>query len=197
VIGLLAIVDDGYAQPALQCSGFKAVLGAAPLPLSEAALRAHEAVVRSIAGRAQACLPARFGSSADSEAALRTSLEQRGDELRQALELVRGREQMTLRVLGERAVAAPASGTQYLEQRLKLVRLPELDPLREALKPFVRAEKLEPHDQPGLLASVYHLIDRGSSADYTRALEAVELFELRVKPSGPWPAWSFAPEVAP
>ena len=73
--------------------------------------------------------------------------------------------------------------------------LPELDPLRSALEGLVRAERLERHTEPGLLASVYHLIDRGAAARYRALVERVSLEGLRVALSGPWPAWSFAPEV--
>ena len=198
MISLLAIVDRAPAGvAAVACDGFDAVIGPEPLPLGVEAIKAHEAEVRRIAGLCEACLPARFGAGVADEATLRKQLEERGPELREALQLVRGREQMTLRVLGERAQAAPATGTEYLLARYKHQTLPELQPLREAVARFVRAEKIEPHDQPGLLATVAHLIDRGASAEYVAAVDAVELFELRVKQSGPWPAWSFAPEVAP
>jgi hypothetical protein len=92
--------------------------------------------------------------------------------------------------------APPASGTRYLEDRRRARKLPELDPLRTALQSLVRAERTERHSEPGLLASVYHLIDKGRAADYARAVETARLDGLRVLVSGPWPAWSFAPEVA-
>ena len=75
--------------------------------------------------------------------------------------------------------------------------LPELDPLRSALAGLVRAERVEGHSEPGLVASVYHLIDRGGAAAYRRAVEGIRLDGLRVVVSGPWPAWSFAPELGP
>jgi hypothetical protein len=67
--------------------------------------------------------------------------------------------------------------------------------LRRALASLVRAERIERHSEPGLLASVYHLIDRGAAPAYARAIEETRLEGLRVAVSGPWPAWSFAPEV--
>ena len=75
-------------------------------------------------------------------------------------------------------------------------KLPELDPLRTALGALVRSERLERHSEPGLLASVYHLIDRGASPEYERIARAFRIEGLRVMVSGPWPAWSFSPEVA-
>jgi Gas vesicle synthesis protein GvpL/GvpF len=175
------------------------VVGESPPPLSAESLRAHEAAVRRIAERALACLPGRFGCCVADEAELSEAIESRRAELAEALRLVRGREQMTLRVHG--ALASPPSaggpGTRYLEQRRRATALPELDALRTALANLVRAERVEGHSEPDLVASVYHLIDRGAGAAYQRAVESARLDGLRVVVTGPWPAWSFAPELQP
>jgi hypothetical protein len=210
VIGVYALVAEAPAgllgakgEPlrAVACAGFVALAGESPPPLSVEALRAHEAAVRRIADASAACLPVRFGASVLDDDALRAQLEPRAAELSDALQLVRGREQMTLRVNGPGAPAplttAAGAGTRYLEERRRARKVPELDPLRLALQAFIRAERLERHSEPGLLASVYHLIDRGASAEYQRIAERVALEGLRLLVSGPWPAWSFAPEVAP
>jgi hypothetical protein len=65
------------------------------------------------------------------------------------------------------------------------------------LSDLVRAEQLEPHGRPGLVASVYHLIDRGAAEAYRRRVQSAPLEGVRVTVSGPWPAWSFAPELSP
>lgn len=180
-------------------SGMELVCGDAPPPLSAEALRAYEAAVRRIADRSQACLPARFGASASSETELQELVEARAPALIEALGLVRGREQMTLRVLGAPAPqpSSAGPGTRYLEERRRASRLPELDPLRSALSGLIRSEQVEPHAQPGLAASVYHLIDRGAAEEYRRRVGSSPLDGLRVTISGPWPAWSFAPELSP
>ncbi len=208
MIGLYAIVlrppeavgARGEKLRALDCGGFFALAGDPPGPLSVEALRAHEAAVRRIAEATEACLPARFGAASNDDETLRRELTQRAPELLEALALVRGREQMTLRVHGPGApaplIASAGSGTRYLEERRRARKLPELDPLRTALAALVRAERTERHSEPGLLASVYHLIDKGSSAEYARIADKTRLEGLRVLVSGPWPAWSFAPEVA-
>ncbi|TMA26010.1 MAG: hypothetical protein E6J78_15420 [Deltaproteobacteria bacterium] len=211
MIGLYAIVADAPRQAAgsrgeplqtIQLEGFSALAGEAPPPLSVESLRAHEAAVRRIAEAVEACLPARFGAAASDTDTLRRALADRAEELRQALALVRGREQMTLRIHGPGAATAALSakeggaGTRYLEERRRARQLPEIDPLRRALAGLVRAERIERHSEPGLLASVYHLIDRGAAPAYARAIGEIPLEELRVAVSGPWPAWSFAPEVA-
>ena len=211
MIGLYAIVlrappggtgARGETLRAVEFDGFAALIGDPPPALTVEALRAHEAAVRRIADSVDACLPARFGAAASDEAALRRALTGREPELRDALSLVKDREQMTLRVHGPGAPApafAPPAGpgTRYLEERRRARRLPELDPLRAALGPAVRAERVERHSEPGLLASVYHLIDRGAAPAYASTVEATPLEGLRVAVSGPWPPWSFAPEVAP
>src|SRR3954471_20105063 len=210
MIGVYALVADAPANPvgargeplrAVDCGGFVALAGDPPPSLSVEALRAHEAAVRRIADASEACLPVRFGASAQDDEELRQQLEKRAAELGEALELVRGREQMTLRVNGPGApaplpAASGGAGTRYLEERRRARKLPELDPLRAALATLIRAERLERHSEPGLLASVYHLIDRGASPGYLKVAESFNLEGLRLLVSGPWPAWSFAPEVA-
>ena len=211
MIGVYALVDaapaglvgaKGEPLRPVDCGTFIALAGEPPPPLSVEALRAHEASVRRIADASAACLPVRFGAGAQDDEALRQQLGARAAELAEALQLVRGREQMTLRVNGPGApapllAASTGAGTRYLEDRRRARKMPELDPLRAALGELIRAERLERHSEPGLLASVYHLIDRGASAAYLRVAESFKLEGLRLLVSGPWPAWSFAPEVAP
>jgi hypothetical protein len=177
--------------------------------VNEATLRAHDAVVRRLADAVDAILPVRFGSLLP-ESSLTELLTARGRELREALGLVARREQMTLRVLGE----APASrdappdgvdradlgpGTRYLAGRRAAWRrareVPELASLRPALQPLVRAERVTRHDAPPLLASVYHLVDRGAAAAYRAAVERAPQRTVRVVVSGPWPPYAFAPEA--
>jgi hypothetical protein len=190
---LVAAVGDMTEQPAV----------------SEATLRAHDAVVRRLADAVDAILPVRFGSLLP-EASLTDLLAVRAAELREALSLVAGREQMTLRVLGDapaRADAAPEDvnadglgpGARYLAARRAEWRraheAPELAALRPALQPLVRAERVTRHDAPPLLASVYHLVDRGAAAAYQAAIEGAALGSVRVVATGPWPPYAFAPEA--
>ena len=90
-------------------NGLQLVCGDGAPPLSPQALRAHEAAVRRIADTAQACLPARFGSGAPDDESLLEAVASRADELAEALRLVRGREQMTLRVHGSVPPLPPTS----------------------------------------------------------------------------------------
>jgi hypothetical protein len=156
--------------------------------LSADSLRAHDAAVRRLAHACAALLPVRFGAAVET-----IDLAPRAPELGEALETVRGREQMTLRVYAEPRPPERSSGTAYLESLRRARSVPEIDPLRAALAPLIRAERAEPHGE-SLVASVYHLIDRGRAGDYLRAVSEVSL-DVRVTASGPWPAWSFAPEA--
>jgi hypothetical protein len=176
---------------------------APPLP-TETALRGHDATVRRLARSVDALLPFRFGTVVLGPEELRRRLAPRARELREVLALVAGREQMTLRVFGSPKrrsrprVARPAGGpgTRYLAARAGEHAVPEIDPVRPALASVVRAERAERHRTPPLVASVYHLVDRGRSAAYRtairRAAGAVRGVRLRV--SGPWPPYAFAPE---
>jgi hypothetical protein len=184
MIGVYAFVQGAPQFPelrALQLGEMILLIGPQHPELSVEALKAYEAQVRAIAGQCQACLPARFGAEAESEDALLQSVEPKLGEYLEALALVKGREQMTLRIYG--SAEAPKSGTEYLQQK----RIPALDPVRA----FVKAERIEHHDQPGFLASAYHLIDRGTEAAYRSALDRID--GLRIIATGPWPAWAFAP----
>ncbi len=179
-----------------------------PASLSAGALRARDRLVRDLAARAAAILPARWGSTVADEPELARRLEPRADEIARALDLVRGREQMTLRVFGEGArgpLPAPEpekarrSGKEYLLARARALAaersVPEIGPLRGALAALVRAERVERHDGSRLLASVQHLIERGRAEAYLELVARASLpFSLRA--SGPSPPYAFAPELA-
>jgi hypothetical protein len=199
--GLLAAVGEIPAAPAI----------------APETLRAHDAVVRRLAGIADAVLPARFGMLARDEAALRARLAPAARGLGEALARVAGQEQMILRVFRDVpaeavAPAVPARaddahdatrgpGARYLTARARASReaaeIPELAALRPVLERLVTAERVERHDAPPLVASVYHLLPRGRAAAYTAAVEegAALLPGVRVSVSGPWAPYAFAPDA--
>ena len=174
-----------------------------------AALEGQDAVVRRLAGLFSAILPARFGEAFADESALANRLAPREREVAEALSLVRGCVQMTLRVFGEpepsrEPEAAPAGGpgTRYLAaRRWEIERahsLPEIEPLREALRPLLRAERIERHKAASpLLGTAYHLVSRGETGAYLATLEAAKerIGGRRVTATGPWPPYAFAPEA--
>jgi gas vesicle protein GvpL/GvpF len=178
--------------------------------LDRAMLSAQDGVVRELHARADALLPMRFGTSVGSEAELERKIESLDPRLRDSLELVRGREQMTLRVLRAPATAGSTrdadliasvggevergAGTSYLEARRAAAIPSELTGLTRAVQTLQRATRVERGRVEGLVATVYHLIDRGSSESYrgavTQAAAALPLLTVRV--TGPGPAYAFA-----
>ncbi len=186
-----------------------------------AALAAHDAVVRRLAAAAPAVLPFRFGQRVADPAALAVALAPRAAELAAALARVAGCVQMTLRVFAgdadtadtaDTAVPAAAAaaetevdagtgpGARYLAARLRRERsplaLPGVAALRAALRPLVRAERLERHGPGRLLLSVHDLVPAEAAAGYRAEVEAASSRRLaeggpRVTLSGPWPPYAF------
>jgi hypothetical protein len=177
--------------------------------ISEDALLEQHDVVLELAARARSILPARFGSIVDEEELGRIVM-LRAAQLTAAFELVRDREQMTVRLLGggdriEQPAQSTGGGTEggpgarYLRERRAAAGypLPDAVPrLTAAVRDLIVAEKAEP-GQRGVRAMLYHLIERGGSASYCRALAraAADIEPFTVKVTGPWPPFAFAPEL--
>ena len=168
---------------------------------SVAALRRYDAVQRALAAELPAVLPARFGTCMDSVEELAFVLHARDASLRAALRDVRGRVQMTLRSVDPAgARAAPAagaadrgSGRAYLQSlaagALRSREVPALAPVMSAVTPWVRAERVV---RNGQVATVHHLIPRGSVQAYVKAAEkAAESGGVRMVLTGPFPAYAF------
>jgi hypothetical protein len=211
-----APLGEGLAGEPLRTIDCGAVVAAVGLlaesPLvSPESLRGHDAVVRRLTRAVDALLPARFGTLVPDARGLCERLERAAADLHEALARVAGREQMILRVFTDGPGAAPppemdssdagGPGTRYLAERARAQRaataIGELAPLRPVLDRFVTAERVERHDALPLVASVYHLVPRGASAEYATAVEdaARRLSGMRVTVSGPWAAYAFAPET--
>ena len=211
-----APLGEGLAGEPLRTIDCGAVVAAVGLiaespAVSPESLRGHDAVVRRLTRAVDALLPARFGTLAPDARGLCERLERAAADLREALARVAGREQMILRVFTDGPGAAPppamdasdagGPGTRYLAERARAQRaattIGELAPLRPVLDRFVTAERVERHDALPLVASVYHLVPRGASAEYATAVEdaARRLSGMRVTVSGPWAAYAFAPET--
>jgi hypothetical protein len=204
----------------LRAGGLTAVIGVVEEPpsVTPEALRAHDRVVRAVADRVEAIAPCRFGTACADEGALVERLEEGIPGVRAALEKVRGCSQMTLRVFapgggvdelrtphdeGDDADGALGPGARYLTRRMRDAQrareLPVLGPLRTALAPLIRAERIERHTTPPLVASVYHLVSRGDADAYLREVRehADLLHDVRVTASGPWPPYAFAAAEGP
>lgn len=164
---------------------------------SEAELRAQHALILELAGRVRAILPARFGTlleAAELRRAVRTHL----DEIRQALDLVRDRAQVTIRVTGRRSVtpaAQPAGGRAYLEakRRATMPRLPRaVAAVLASVAPLTVEERREAGAGP-LLATVYHLV---AVEDISRYMRLVAQRPRSMTVTGPWPPFAFTPRFA-
>ena len=143
--------------------------GRAPEPTASRVV-AHDRVVRRIARAASAVLPLRFASTATDEAAVRALFAPLAAQLERALERVRGAVQFTLRVRGRPArapVLRGGPGTRWLAARHTV---PEIDPLTDATRPFVRASRVERKVRDGELATVYHLVPRPDVDAWTHAV---------------------------
>lgn len=201
----------------LEAGPITAILGeiAAPAVTPET-LAAHDAVVRRLAERLPALLPARFGQAVPDERTLTSWIAARERDVLEALALVEGCVQMTLRVYaGPEAPEAPQAepapipedlgpGARYLHERrdaaARARTLPEIAPLREALRPYLKAERIERAAAPGRLrATAYDLISRGEAGAYTRTVAetAPQLAGWQVTATGPWPPYAFAPGIDP
>jgi hypothetical protein len=198
-------IEDGEVE-SIDLDGIFAVTASlthAPA-VSEAALRRQQAVVSSIAARTDAVLPARFGSFVETEE-LRRLVDTRRDVIRKALDLVRGRVQMTVRIMGAAEAAAPAAapadvpltGTAYLNSRRAQASgaaLPGVDVVQRAVKDLAAADRIQPGPA---FVTIYHLIASGSSDGYRGRLAdvAFELTPLVIRVTGPWPPFAFVPEL--
>lgn len=175
------------------------------LPPSPDRLRGYDGIIRRLAQRRRAVLPARYGTILADAAELVLTVRAREAAWRRALSLVTRRVQMTVRVVPSdrerrrtrRPTAAAGSarrltGTAYLRARASLGGdVPGVDRVREAVRRWVRDERVE---QRAGIASVYHLVPRSSVEAYRRSVERVARSDagLRLVVTGPWPPYAFA-----
>jgi hypothetical protein len=179
-------------------------------------LRRYSRVMSALWHRVPALLPARFGTSARDLPDLHAMISSRETTLRRNLRAVRNRAQMTIRIVGSdpsdvgRALSglpggpdkvrptqegkstrtARQSGTQYLRSRQREYDVPVFAPLRAAVRPLIRDERVE---KRGNVASIYQLVPRGSVDRYRSAIEeAARDAGVRMIVSGPWPPYAFA-----
>jgi|HubBroStandDraft_3_1064219.scaffolds.fasta_scaffold13014_4 hypothetical protein len=102
------------------------------------------------------------------------------------------------RTAGNEVAAVAGPGARYLADRQRRIAAelpPALRELRRALAPLLRAERLDRHGAPPLLATAHDLVAREDAERYRRlvAEKAAEAREWRASVSGPWPPYAFAP----
>lgn len=179
-----------------------------PPRATRGALERYDAAIRRLHER-RAIVPARFGSCFSGLDEIAFVLRSRSRSLGSALDRVRRRAQMTVRILPpsrrERPSRPPARivnsdrlapnaagrGTRYLRERAaRESDIPGFGGVREAVRRWVRAEQVE---KQGRIVSVYHLVPRGAVTSYVRAAgHAAAAAGLRVVITGPWPPYAFS-----
>ena len=200
-----ALACEGHRIDFTGAAGVAAAIEhiAAPPPLSEASLRVQHEIVLRIAAVVDEILPVRFGAAMELDE-LHRLLISRKAVIDEALDLVRGRVQMTIRA--RQSTPAPRSapvqsrsgkvtGTAYLEgRRAAAVQLPSTAtaPAIARVRAVVVAERHDTSSR-GNTASTYHLIERGDVQRYRSALTDLDPAVATV--SGPWPPFAFAPDL--
>ena len=184
-----------------------------PRPTPESLWR-HEEVVERLA-ESGPVLPVRFGSTFPSSEAVARLLRDHRDELRPALEQVRGRVELGVRVLWQppdepdartqpAGTATASSGRAYLERRLdeqrradarRAVATQRAVAIHAPLAARAAADTFAVLVQPGLLLSAAYLVDAGAVDDFRQAVERVAAAspDVEILCTGPWPPHSFTP----
>jgi len=180
-------------------------------------LRRYAASVEAIAEKVSAILPARFATIVPDGEELAFILRSRRAALRQRLRAVRGRAQMTIRMVavvsesesGDGLFASQSRdagrarvrleheatrGTRYLQQRMAVEAraraVPGFEPIRAAVRSLVKEERVE---RRGEVVTVNHLVPRAAPTRYRAAVErAAEDSGVRLIVTGPWPPYAFA-----
>lgn len=175
-------------------------------------LAAQDRIVRALHTRAHALLPVRFAATVPDMETLAKHAALKDARLQAALRNVRGRDQMTLwlmkkgahPVVPDEAPVVPnptakskstaTSGRQYLAQRTAAQAVcPEAQALAAVLRPLVHDERIERGKVTGVVASLYHLVERTNATAYRRAVvkAAADLPTVAIRVSGPSPAYAF------
>jgi hypothetical protein len=169
-----------------------------PRPSPEA-MWAHERAVEALMERG-AVLPMRFGTMLADETELVEALAARRDEFAAALNRVRGRVEIGLRVVQDRPAAQARradSGRAYVLARVEEHRRAEraARELHAPLAALACESRLRRPAPPTLLAAAYLVERRDVAAFRARAEEvAAACPGVRAVFSGPWPPYSFASE---
>jgi hypothetical protein len=171
-------------------------------------LRRYVEVIEAVADQVSAILPVRFGTCMTDLDEVILALRSRQDTLSRRLRAVRGRVQMTIRlVVGSAGSDAgddlsPGSdpgddatqGTRYLQQRAasaaRAREIPAFEPIRAAAKRWIKEERIE---KRAGVATVNHLVPRSSVRAYRAAVErAADRASVRLIVSGPYAPYAFA-----
>jgi hypothetical protein len=128
-----------------------------------------------------ALLPARYGTTVDEDGAA-AMLDQRREEFAEALERVRGADELSVTCRLD-ASAEPGSGTDYLLRRLGPERLSALDAHARASTTLPAADRVRRA----------YLVDRAQREAFLATVRRLDEQrpELELVCTGPWPPYSF------
>lgn len=152
------------------------------------ALWTHQRVIETIQ-RERAVVPVRFGTRHADSDRVRAALTERREPLLAALERVRGRVEVAVRVI--EPATGKTDGSAYLARRRKA------STMHATLSGFaVAAGRGHERGDPELLRGAY-LLERDGLQAFTTAVEALqrEYPEASLVCTGPWPAYSFVGEL--
>jgi Gas vesicle synthesis protein GvpL/GvpF len=172
-----------------------------PRPTPEA-MWTHERVVEALMDRGPV-LPMRFGTVLDDDEALAAMLRARRDELAAALQRVRGRVELGLRVVADRPAreAGAQNGRAYVLARLDEYRRAEraARDVHEPLAALACESRVRPRTPAPTLLATSYLVERGDVRTFRARVEeaAAACPGVHVVCTGPWPPYSFTePEPA-
>lgn len=174
-------------------------------PIELGSLKRHQAVLTRIAPRVPAMIPVRFGTLLDDDA-MDDALGERGPEIAEAFDAVRGRVQFTWRrqaararrALTARSAAGSAlSGREYLRRAAQAAN-PKPPAAWRAVRVQVGAsivaERYQPASERGP-ESLYHLVARSAARRYRSLAAALSEADPRLRVTGPWPPFAFVPDM--
>jgi Gas vesicle synthesis protein GvpL/GvpF len=169
---------------------------------------AHEQVVERVMTD-RAVLPMRFNTTQSDDGVLRRALLDRHDELRAALDHVRGRVELGVRAIADRATTdanslavsssatdspaatadTPSRGREWLANRIDTDRLAAS--VHEPLDALAVASRRRPPGGSDEILRAAYLVDRAAVATFRDTVERLQRPDVSVLCTGPWPPYSF------
>ena len=203
MIALVAVTDAAAPPPpaplrAVRAGALSALcLPATPEPVTLDLLERRETLIDSLM-EDRDLLPVRFGADLPDEQAAAQVLIDRQEELRAALDRVRGAVELSVRVQpaepGDEPSGSAASGREYLSARIASSQIAER--IHGRLAGHARAATRRPG--PDLMRAAY-LVDRDGVADFLAEFRRVQEShpDLALLCTGPWAPFSFTTEENP
>jgi hypothetical protein len=163
---------------------------------------AHHRLVADVFERVEACLPARFPTLADDEAALRQQVERQQTELAERLQAVRGACELAITAVWAAPEQAPGDlgaltpGRRYMEERrVSEHRRDRARQLAECLETSVGSALREAarHVCPSneIALSLALLLERSAASDIRERIQRQPPGDVRILVNGPWPPYTF------